>query len=125
MNTIFTALAPNFQKDDAWLAFKLLFQPWRWKKGADLNKFGDWILFDSGRTGLEAILKCAGIGAGDEVLLQAFTCVAVPNSVLWAGAKPVYVDCNENFTMSVEDLKKKINPRCKAIIVQHTFGNIA
>ena len=138
MNTIFTALAPNFQKDDAWLAFKLLFQPWRWKKGADLNKFGDWILFDSGRTGLEAILKCLQIGAGDEVLLQAFTCVVVPNAVRWVGARPVYVDCNEEYTMSLEDLKRKLearpqnpNPEVsprgkpKAIIVQHTFGNMA
>lgn len=132
MSTIFTALAPNFELDDAWLALKLLFQPWRWKhNNQGRTLINGMILFDSGRTGLEAILRCMDIGPGDEVLLQAFTCVAVPNSVLWAGAKPIYVDCNEQYTMSVEDLKQKITLRQaqgkhpKAVIIQHTFGIMA
>ena len=136
MKSIFTALAPNQQWDDAWLAIKLSFLPWKWKRGPAVGQLreelkrhlgvGHLSLFETGRTGLEAILKCAGIGAGDEVLLQAFTCVAVPNAVIWTGARPVYVDCREgDFTMSVEDLKKKISPRAKAVIIQHTFGNIA
>lgn len=135
MSTIFTALAPNFEKDDAWLAIKLQFLPWRWKNGPSSDGLVSALkrrllrkhvfLFETGRTGLEMILKTAGIGPSDDVLLQAFTCVAVPNSVLWTGAKPIYVDCNERYTMDVEDLKKKITPRCKAVIVQHTFGNMA
>ena len=58
-----------------------------------------------------------------EVLLQAFTCNAVPNPVLWAGFTPVYVDCDENdFNIDLEDLKQKISPNSKAVVVQHTFG---
>ena len=135
MNTIFTALAPNFQADDAWLSIKLQFLPWRWKRGPALRQLTDSLkqrlrkkhvfLYETGRTGLEMILLAAGIGPEDEVLLQAFTCVAVPNAVLWTGARPVYVDCTKEYTMSVDDLKNKITPRCKAIIVQHTFGNFA
>lgn len=135
MKSIFTALAPNIEPDDAWLALKLLFSSWRWKRGPELGQLADAMsnrldirdvmLFETGRTGLEAILTCSGIGSDDEVALQAFTCVAVPNAVLWAGATPVYVDCNDQYTMDVEDLKKKISPQCKAIIVQHTFGTMA
>ena len=132
MKSIFTALAPNTQIDDAKLALKQLFLPWRWKRGQskkelymklrDYLNVGHVYLFESGRSALYAILKCLDLEPGDEVLLQAFTCVAVPNSIIWAKARPVYVDCDERFTMSVDDLKKKITPKCKAVIVQHTFG---
>ncbi|MEK7615846.1 MAG: aminotransferase class I/II-fold pyridoxal phosphate-dependent enzyme [Patescibacteria group bacterium] len=132
MKTIFTSLAPNVEKDDAQLAFRLLFSPWQWKRGPYIQKFYETLknylgreyafVFESGRTALYAILKCLDLKTDDEVLLQAFTCVAVPNAVLWAGAKPVYVDCNDSYTMSVEDLKRKITPRSKVLIIQHTFG---
>lgn len=80
-----------------------------------------------------AILNSLGLQSGDEVLLQAFTCNAVPNPVLWAlrrqdyggqaGLKPVYVDCREDdFNMDAEDLERKITSRSKVVIVQYTFG---
>ncbi len=136
MKTIFTALAPNIEWDDFWLSIKLQFLPWKWKQGNATKNLEEALkqrlrkkhvfLYETGRTGLEMILKASGIGAGDEVLLQAFTCVAVPNAVLWTGAKPVYVDCREdNATISVEDFKQKITSRCKAVIVQHTYGVMA
>ena len=63
------------------------------------------------------------IEEGDEVLVQAFTCVVVTNSVKHTGAKPIYVDIEKDgYNMDVEDLKKKITPRTRVIIVQHTFG---
>jgi dTDP-4-amino-4,6-dideoxygalactose transaminase len=80
-------------------------------------------LFESGRTALYAILQALGIKQGDEVLIQAFTCTAAVNPILWVGAKPIYVDIEDGtYNMSPEDLKKKITPRCKAVIIQHTFG---
>jgi len=133
---IFTALSPNAQVDDIILALKLLFKPWLWQKG-DANimlekmfkqRFGfkHVFFFESGRTCLYGVLKSLGLRNGDEVLIQAYTCVAVPEPVLWNGLVPVYVDCEENsLTMSLDDLKKKITPRSKVLIVQHTFGNPA
>ncbi len=129
---IFTNLAPNTQGDDARLALSLLFTPWRWKKGnailkleaAIAQKIGvnHAISFESGRTSLQAILTGLGIGAGDEVLLQAYTCVAVPDPILWAGARPSFVDCDETLTMSPESLRKSITSRSRALVIQHTFG---
>jgi dTDP-4-amino-4,6-dideoxygalactose transaminase len=81
------------------------------------------ITFESGRTALYAILMALGIKQGDEVLIQAFTCTAAANPILWVGAKPVYVDVDENsYNMSPDDLKKKITSQCKVLIIQNTFG---
>jgi len=44
--------------------------------------------FWKGRVALYAILKAMGIGEGDEVLVEGFTCVVVPNAVIFTGAKP-------------------------------------
>ena len=48
--------------------------------------------------------------------------MAVPNSVLWAGASPKYVDIDATLNIDPTDVEKKITNRTKAIIVQHTFG---
>jgi dTDP-4-amino-4,6-dideoxygalactose transaminase len=82
--------------------------------------------FASGRHALYAILKAMGIDQGDEVIVQAFTCVAVPNAVRFAGAEPVYVDISPNFRntfgMDLTNLEYLLTDRTKAVIVQHTFG---
>jgi dTDP-4-amino-4,6-dideoxygalactose transaminase len=80
-------------------------------------------LTSSGRGALFQALEAAGIGEGDEVLLQAFTCLAVPAAIMWAGATPVYVDINhDSLNLDPAELKAKITPRTRAIIIQHTFG---
>ncbi len=127
------SLSPNTEKDDILLALKLLFQPWRWKKGraiAELEKeFKKYlgvkyaISFNSGRSAFLAILECFDLKEDNEVLLQAFTCNAAVNPILWVGLKPVFIDVNENtFNIDIEDLKRKIGPQSKVVIVQHTFG---
>lgn len=137
LKPISISLSPNTEKDDIRLAFKLLFQPWKWKardKGQAASdeleeEFKKYlglkhaISFNSGRSALMAILGSLGLQKDEEVLLQAFTCNAVPNPVIWAGLKPVYVDINEQtFNIDAGDLKKKITSRSKAVIVQHAFG---
>ncbi|MCH7828586.1 aminotransferase class I/II-fold pyridoxal phosphate-dependent enzyme [Patescibacteria group bacterium] len=126
------SLSPNTETDDILAAFALLFQPWRWQKGGQTplleEEFREYLgveyafAFNSGRSAFLAILESLGLKKGDEILIQAFTCNAVPNPILWSGLKPVYVDCKEDYNMSPEDLKKKITPHTKAVLVQHTFG---
>src|SRR3990172_2511742 len=131
--SIAISLSPNCEKDDISLALKLLFSPFSWfdfrqTEGLenDFKKlFGSnyqFLAVDSGRSALYLILKALGISEGDEVLLQGFTCVAVPNSVIWPGAKPVYVDVDKNFNIDIGKIKEKITEKTKAIIVQHSFG---
>ena len=78
---------------------------------------------NSGRSAIYLILKAAKIGRGSEVIIQAYTCNAVPNPILWAGAKPIYADINPaTLNIDSKDVEKKITNKTKAIIVQHTFG---
>src|SRR3989344_2901297 len=89
------SLSPNVQKDDVRLAVKLLFQPWKWKKGIAIKELEDGFKkylgvkyaysFNSGRSAQYAILLAPSLPKGSDILLQAFTCNAVPNPVLWAG----------------------------------------
>jgi len=127
------SLSPNTEPDDIWLAFGLWFQPWKWKTGRvieDLEKkFAKKIgikhaySFNSGRSSFMAILEAFNFEKGSEILLQAFTCNAVPNPVIWSDLKPIYVDCNgDDYNVSVEDLERKITSKSKAVVVQHTFG---
>lgn len=85
----------------------------------DLNQ----LTYFRGRVALAAILKAFGVKAGDDVLLQAFTCIAVPEAILSLGAVPRYVDVAAGSpNMDPEDLERKIGSRTRAVIVQHTFG---
>jgi dTDP-4-amino-4,6-dideoxygalactose transaminase len=126
------SLSPNIEKDDICLAFKLLFNPWKWKKGEAVKELEDnfkrylgveyAFSFNSGRSALMAILYSLGLNRGDEVLLQAFTCNAVVNPILDRGANPVFVDIDDTINMAPEGLKRKITSRAMAIVVQHNFG---
>jgi len=106
-----------------------------WQEGEDSEKFRfileDYFrtkvhLVNSGRSAIYCFLKALEIGEGDEVIIQAYTCNAVPNPVLWAGAKPVYVDIDpETLNADLDDLASKITSKTKLIIIQHTFGRPA
>ncbi len=136
---IASAFAPNYTLRDVLIAMKYLLFPWNWtklQKGKYRRKierkfceFLDcrWAVgFDSGRSGLYAILRSLEIGKKDEVILQAFTTVALPNVIMLCGAKPVYVDIEKDtYNINPEKIEGKITGRTKAIIVQHTFGNPA
>lgn len=136
LKPISISLNPNVEKDDVRLARKLIFQPLKWKKGriaGELeNNFREYFnvkhafSFNSGRSGLFAILKSLNFKKGSSVVLQAFTCNAASNPIIWSGLNPVYVDCGEDdFNIDMQDLKMKITPNIKAIIIQHTFGIVA
>jgi perosamine synthetase len=79
--------------------------------------------FSTGRVGLYGLLRVMGIGAGDEVLLQVPTHIVVPNAIRYTGAEPVYVDCRlEDYNMDLDEAERRITPRTKALVLQHTFG---
>ena len=81
------------------------------------------LLYFRGRVALHAILNGLGIGSGDEVALQAFTCVAVPEGIMATGARPVWIDIeSDGYNMAPESLESRITPRTSAIVVQHTYG---
>ena len=73
---------------------------------------------------LHLAMVILGIQAGDEVIVPSLTFVATANAVRYVGATPVFADiCSlEEPTISPEDIRAKISPRTKAIIVMHYAG---
>lgn len=126
------SLSPNTERDDVALALRILCLPWTWTQGKNVERverafaerfgFKGAFSFNSGRSALMAILHALDLQKGDEVLVQAFTCNAVPNPVRWARCVPVYVDCEDTWNMDPDDLQRKITPKSRAVIIQHTFG---
>ena len=62
-------------------------------------------------------LYALGIKPGDEVIIPDYTMIATPNSIKLCGAKPILVDIDKkNLCLDIDEVKKKINKKTKAII---------
>lgn len=70
-------------------------------------------------------MKTLGVNTGDKVLMSAFTYTAVPSAIVHAGAQPVLVGCNEDYTIDIEDLKSKISYETKGFVISHMRGHIS
>lgn len=71
-------------------------------------------------------LKALGICQGDEVLVPDFTFAASAFAVNWAGGTPVFVDVDrESFNIDINDCKKKLTERTRAIMPVHIYGQSA
>jgi len=82
-------------------------------------------LFGSARGALAACLRAVRLAPGDEVIVAGFTCLAVPTAVVAAGATPVYADIDpQSLLTPLERVLEKVSRRTKAVILQHTFGNV-
>lgn len=84
---------------------------------------GHALSFYSGRSALYAVLRALNTRPGDEIVLPAFTCVAVPSPVIFLGAKPVYADIDpRTLNLTGASVGAVLTPGTKAVIFQHTFG---
>ncbi|HEY8001685.1 MAG TPA: DegT/DnrJ/EryC1/StrS family aminotransferase [Solirubrobacterales bacterium] len=78
----------------------------------------------SGTAALHLALAAAGIAAGDEVMLPAFTMISTANAVRYLGAEPVLIDSEpETGNLDVELLAAKLGPRTRAIVPVHIYGH--
>jgi len=85
------------------------------------RKYG--IAVANGSVALDAAVVALGLGAGDEVIMPTFTIISCAAAIVRAGAKPVLVDCDPfTWNMVPEQVKEKITPKTKAIMVVHIFG---
>lgn len=76
----------------------------------------------SGRYAIALALEHAGIKPDDVVLIPAYHCEAMVVPVKWIKAKPAFYSINVDTSINLDDIKKKISPKVKIIIVTHYFG---
>jgi dTDP-4-amino-4,6-dideoxygalactose transaminase len=79
----------------------------------------------SGTDAIELALRALGIGAGDEVVTQANTCVPTVAAIARAGATPVLCDVEpEAATIDPDSLAGALSPRTRAVVPVHLYGQI-
>lgn len=82
------------------------------------------IAVNSGTSALHLSIKALGIGKGDEVITTPFSFIASSNCILYEGAKPVFVDVEEDtLNIDPEKIESAITERTKAILPVDVFGH--
>lgn len=81
------------------------------------------VAMNSGTSTLHAALEAVGVQAGDEVISPALTVIMDTTATLHANAIPIYADVDpDTFNIDVEDVRRKITSRTKAILAVSLYG---
>ena len=132
MKPIFNSLGSNYDHQFVWLSLRQLFWPQKdqtqvLKQKLDDLFAADSYLFYKGRDAIEFALLSFGIGQGDQVLTQAFSCFAIEEAIVRTQAEAVFVDIDQDLNLTVATLEKALikATRPKAVLVQNTLGSPA
>jgi 8-amino-3,8-dideoxy-alpha-D-manno-octulosonate transaminase len=79
----------------------------------------------SGSTAVAIAMAACGLGAGDEVIVPAFTYIATIEGALLAGALPVFAEIDDTLCLSAEGIRKALSPKTKAVVLVHMCGAMA
>lgn len=78
----------------------------------------------NGTVAIHLALIALGLGEGDEVIVPTFTYIASVNAIVYTNAKPVFVDSKmDSWQMDMDDVRKKITSKTKAIMAVHLYGH--
>lgn len=95
----------------------------------DFNSYiSDWkyypICVTNWTTALDLALKSIDIKENDEVIVPDFTFIATANAVKFQNAKVIFADVDKKYyNITLDEIKKVVTPKTKAVIVVHLFGN--
>ena len=79
----------------------------------------------SGTAALHTAMAALEVGPGDEVILPAWTWYSCYNTIIQAGALPVFAEIDESFNLDPDDIEHRITPQTKVIMAVHLQGNPA
>ncbi len=92
---------------------------------SDYTGIGHAAAVSNGTVALHLALHCLDIGPGDEVIVPAFTYIASVNTIAQTGATPIFVDSRpDDWLIDVDDARRKVTPRTKAIMAVHLYGSV-
>jgi len=125
--------APDIQEDDL-LEVSEVLRSGRLTLGPKCEEFERLVAARSGRPHAVAVsssaqaqriaLEALGVGAGDEVIVPAFTFVSAVNAVILSGATPVFVDCQpRTLNMCAKAAEAAISERTRCLMGVPIFGN--
>ena len=80
------------------------------------------VAVNSGTAALHTVLLAIGVKPGDEVVIPSFTFVATANVVLACGAKPVFVDIQDDYNIDPAEFRRAVSKKTKAVIPVHLYG---
>jgi dTDP-4-amino-4,6-dideoxygalactose transaminase len=81
------------------------------------------VAVNSGTAALHVALLAHGVGAGDEVIVPAFSFAATANAVLHTGARPVFADVrDDDFGIDAAQVARLMTPRTRAVVAVHLYG---
>jgi perosamine synthetase len=84
------------------------------------------IAVNNGTVSLTVAAMGLDIGRDDKVIVPDFTMIASANSIVLAGARPIFVDiCRENLCLDLDLLEEVISPKTKAIMFVSMNGRYA
>lgn len=84
------------------------------------------VAVSSGTAALHTACSVAGISQGDEAITSPITFAATANAVAYCGGKPVFADIREDtLNIDVEEIRKKLSPKTKAILPVDFAGHPA
>ena len=77
----------------------------------------------NGSSALEIAINSLGLKKNSYVMVSNLTIVSCLNAILRNGLKPIFVDVNvDDYNICIDDFKKKISSKVKALILPHTYG---
>jgi dTDP-4-amino-4,6-dideoxygalactose transaminase len=77
----------------------------------------------SGTSALELAFACIDLNNDDEVIIQANAYIASAFGALKSNAKLILIDCDKNGVFDINEFEKKINPKTKAVLIVHLYGD--
>jgi dTDP-4-amino-4,6-dideoxygalactose transaminase len=93
------------------------------RRWCELTGMAEAAAVGSGLAALRLALLALDVGSGDEVIVPAYSCVALLNAPLSLGATPVLADVLEDdWTLDVGDVSRRVTPRTRAIVAVDLFG---
>jgi len=133
MRVPYSYLDQQFAEVDTYLAdIRDLVQSGDFTLGAPVNEFEERFAelcglpyavgVSSGTDALAMSLEAVGVGPGDEVITTPNTFVATVGAIVMTGARPVFVDNNEEYTIDAGLIEAAITSKTKAIMPVHLTG---